>query len=119
MSTKASGYENVLDRLLGFVNERDWSQFHSPKNLAMALTGELGELVEHFQWLSCEESDALDAATLDEVRRELADVQIYLMLLASRLDIDLMDAVSKKIEENAGKYPVERARGRSNKYNDL
>ena len=101
------------------MSERDWSQFHSPKNLAMALTGEVGELVEHFQWLSIEASDALDNDTRNDVRRELADVQIYLMLLAERLDIDLMEAVSEKIEENAVKYPVERARGRSDKYSDL
>ena len=119
MPTKTSEYKKVRDRLLEFVSERDWSQFHSPKNLAMALTGEVGELVEHFQWLSIEASDALDNDTRNDVRRELADVQIYLMLLAERLDIDLMEAVSEKIEENAVKYPVERARGRSDKYSDL
>lgn len=119
MSTDANEYAEVWERLHGFVSEREWSQFHSPKNLAMALTGEVGELVEHFQWISGEASDALDSDTKDNVRRELADVQIYLMLLADRLDIDLMEAVSDKIEENAAKYPLERACGRANKYNDL
>ncbi|MCS4503956.1 nucleotide pyrophosphohydrolase [Arhodomonas aquaeolei] len=112
-------YRELVDALRAFVDERDWSQFHSPKNLAMALTGEVGELVEHFQWLSGEDSDALDPETRAEVRRELADVQIYLMLLANRLDIDLMDAVRDKIPENAAKYPAERARGHSRKYDRL
>lgn len=112
-------YQDLIRQLRGFVDERDWSQFHSPKNLAMALTGEIGELVEHFQWLSSEASDALDATTRHDVRRELADVQIYLMLLADRLDVDLMQAVADKIEENALKYPAHRARGRSDKYDKL
>ncbi|MEX0607123.1 MAG: nucleotide pyrophosphohydrolase [Halofilum sp. (in: g-proteobacteria)] len=119
MSTETNEYEELLGRLRNFASERDWSQFHTPKNLAMALTGEVGELVEHFQWLSSEASDSLDAEAQREVRRELADVQIYAMLLADRLGIDLMEAVRDKIEENEGKYPAERARGRSNKYNDL
>ena len=112
-------YQDLIRQLRGFVDERAWSQFHSPKNLAMALTGEIGELVEHFQWLSSEASDALDATTRHDVRRELADVQIYLMLLADRLDVDLMQAVADKIEENALKYPAHRARGRSDKYDKL
>lgn len=119
MSTETSDYEDQLNRLRGFVDERDWSQFHDPKNLAMALTGEVGELVEHFQWLSNEESDALPPETREQVRRELADVQIYLMLLADRLNVDLMGAVNAKIRENARKYPAEQVRGRSNKYDDL
>ncbi len=119
MSTESDDYKELLGRLRAFVGERDWSQFHTPKNLAMALTGEVGELVEHFQWLDAAASDSLDADTLREVRRELADVQIYAMLLADRLGIDLMEAIRDKIEENEGKYPAEQARGRSNKYNDL
>ncbi|WP_440997262.1 nucleotide pyrophosphohydrolase [Arhodomonas sp. SL1] len=119
MPEKTNPYPELLDELRAFVKARDWSQFHSPKNLAMALTAEVGELVEPFQWLSGDESDTLDSATRAEVRRELADVQIYLMLLADRLDIDLMDAAGAKIEENAGKYPIDRARGRSSKYNEL
>lgn len=98
MPTEVNEYNELLDRLLSFVGERDWSQFHSPKNLAMALTGEVGELVEHFQWLDTAAAESLDADTLREVCRELADVQIYAMLLADRLGIDLMEAVSDKIE---------------------
>ena len=112
-------YWELQGRLRDFVRTRDWSQFHNPKNLAMALTGEVGELVEHLQWLSGEASDALEADAWQEVRGEIVDVQIYLMLLAERLDIDLMEAAGEKINENETKYPVERARGRSNKYTDL
>ncbi len=119
MSTPLDSYPELLARLRAFVSEREWAQFHSPKNLTMALTGELGELVEHFQWLRSEDSESLEPDTLREVRRELADIQIYLMLLSDRLGVDLMEAVDDKIKENEEKYPAERARGRSTKYNDL
>lgn len=112
-------FQDLQHQLQAFVDERDWSQFHSPKNLAMALTGEVGELVEHFQWLEGEQSDSLEPEALAEVRKELADVQIYLMLLSNRLGVDLLDAVKEKVEENERKYPADRARGRSDKYNRL
>lgn len=119
MSTDDEFMLEARRRLANFVKERDWSQFHNPKNLAMAMTGEVGELVEHFQWLTSEESETIDPDTYKQVRRELADVQIYVMLLADRLGINLVGAVEDKITENEKKYPVERARGRSNKYTDL
>ncbi len=108
----------ISKRLENFVAERDWSQFHSPKNLAMALTGEVGELVEHFQWLTEEQSRQLGEKELAAVREELADVQIYL-LLARKLDVDLLGAVEDKLAKNAEKYPVHRARGNSKKYTEL
>lgn len=112
-------FGELQQRLQHFVDEREWSRFHSPKNLAMALTGEVGELVEHFQWLDGEASEALEPGTREAVRRELADVQIYLMLLAGRLDMDLLEAVDDKIDENESKYPADKARGRSDKYTNL
>ena len=100
-----------------FARERDWEPFHSPKNLAMALTGEVGELVELFQWLSEEASHDVgrDPATARPVRDELADVLIYLVRLAAVLEVDLDEAVRSKLAANALKYPVERARGNATK----
>jgi NTP pyrophosphatase (non-canonical NTP hydrolase) len=94
-----------------FVHERDWTQFHSAENLAKSIAIEAGELLECFQW----SPDADEA----EVRRELADVLIYCLLLADRLGTDVDDLIAAKIEENARKYPVDRARGRSDKYDRL
>jgi dCTP diphosphatase len=101
-----------------FARERDWEPFHSPKNLAMALTGEVGELVELFQWLSEEASRKVghDPATARHVRDELADVLIYLVRLAAVLEVDLDEAVRTKLSVNALKYPVEGARGNAKKY---
>jgi dCTP diphosphatase len=109
----------LLERLRQFVSDRDWEQYHSPKNLAMALTGEVGELVEHFQWLTEAQSRDLSEQELEAVREEIADVQIYLMLLAQQLDIDLLQAVEKKIRINEKKYPTDRARGTSRKYDEI
>lgn len=91
-----------------FVEARDWGRFHAPKNLAMALSVEAAELLEHFQWLTEEESDRLDAAAKAEVADELADVQIYLIQLAERLGIDLLQSAREKMTKNAGKYPAPR-----------
>jgi dCTP diphosphatase len=104
-----------------FAREREWEPFHSPKNLAMALTGEVGELVELFQWLSEEASRKVghDPATARKVRDELADVLIYLVRLAAVLEVDLDEAVRTKLSANALKYPAERARGKATKYSEL
>jgi NTP pyrophosphatase (non-canonical NTP hydrolase) len=104
-----------------FARERDWDPFHSPKNLAMALTGEVGELVELFQWLSegASRRVAQDPATARRVRDELADVLVYLVRLAAVLDVDLDEAVRSKLAANALKYPADRARGNAKKYSDL
>ena len=102
-----------------FAAAREWEQFHSPKNLAMALAGEAGEVIEHFQWLREDESFALPAARRDEVALELADVLLYLVRLADVLGVDLADTATRKLAINAERYPVERARGRSEKYDKL
>ena len=105
-------------RLREFADARDWAQFHSPKNLAMALAVEAAELVEEFQWLTEEQSRSLEAAQLERVRLELADVLVYLARLADRLDVDLWRAVDDKIAINERKYPAERVRGSARKYTD-
>lgn len=101
-----------------FVRERDWERFHTPKNLVMALAGEVGELIEHFQWLTPEESAQLkdEPEAARAVADEMADVLVYLLRLADLLDIDLQQAVTDKVRKNRAKYPVEQARGRARKY---
>ena len=105
-------------RVAEFAAARDWEPFHSPKNLAMALSVEAAELVEEFQWLTEEQSRALDAERRERVRLELADVFIYLLRLADRLDVDLMRAAEDKIVQNERKYPADRVRGDSRKYTE-
>jgi NTP pyrophosphatase (non-canonical NTP hydrolase) len=107
--------DELKQRLRDFAAERDWEQFHSPKNLAMALIVEAAELVEHFQWLTEAESRALPPDKREPVAQELADVFIYLVRLADRLDIDLLDAAERKIVLNARKYPADRVRGSARK----
>jgi NTP pyrophosphatase (non-canonical NTP hydrolase) len=109
----------LRNRLRAFIDERDWDQFHNPKNLAMALVAEAGELVEHFQWLTPEQAERLPAETLAEVEHEIADVLIFLVELADRLKIDPLVAAEQKLALNAQKYPVEKARGRATKYDKL
>lgn len=106
-------------RLAEFAAERDWDQFHNPKNLAMALAGEAGELLEHFQWLTFEQASDLPAETRAEVALECADVLLFLLRLCDKLDIDLAQTAHKKLVLNAKKYPVEKCRGRATKYNKL
>ena len=105
-------------RLRQFAEERDWDQFHSPKNLSMALIVEAAELVEHFQWLTEAQSSSLEQKQLEQVQEELADIQIYLIRIADKLNVDLLGAVSKKINANAKKYPSEKVRGNSRKYTE-
>ena len=105
-------------RLRDFAAERDWEQFHSPKNLAMALTVEAAELLEQFQWLTEPESEAPTAARRARIEAELADVLIYLVRLADRLDVDLPAAVNGKLELNRRRYPPERVRGSASKYDE-
>jgi NTP pyrophosphatase (non-canonical NTP hydrolase) len=108
----------VQVRLAQFAADRDWDQFHSPKNLSMALAGEAGELLEIFQWLTEEESRNLDERTLAAASQEIADVAIHLLRLSDKLGIDLESAISDKIDLNARKYPIELARGSARKYRD-
>ena len=107
--------------LEAFATERDWAQFHSPKNLVMALTGEVGELAEVFQWMTEEASKgaATDPRTAQSVKNELADVLLYLVRLSSVLSVDLDAAVRNKLVSNSLKYPVETARGSSKKYTEI
>lgn len=110
--------EELKQKLKAFVDARDWAQFHSPKNLAMAMIVEAAELVEHFQWDTETESHVLSAEKREQVGHELADTFVYLLRISQVLNIDLIDAANKKIELNAQKYPVEKARGKNNKYTD-
>jgi NTP pyrophosphatase (non-canonical NTP hydrolase) len=110
--------EELRQRVREFVAERDWDRFHSPKNLALALSVEAAELVELFQWLTEEESVALDAVRRQRAAEELADVLWFLVRIADRLDIDLLEAAEAKLAQNAKKYPAERVRGKSKKYNE-
>ena len=102
----SSDLDTLTRRLRDFADARDWEQFHSPKNLSMALIVEASELVEHFQWLKQDESLVLSPEKLNEVAQEIADIQIYLAMLADKLDVDIEKAVYAKIEANAAKYPA-------------
>jgi dCTP diphosphatase len=113
---------NDLQReLREFAAQRDWQPFHTPKNLAMALVGEVGELVELFQWLTPEESATIMARPEEaaRVREEIADVFAYLLQLADVLDIDLATALREKVRQNEQRYPVPLAKGRADKYDQL
>jgi dCTP diphosphatase len=109
----------LRDALRQFAAERDWEQFHSPRNLATALAVEAAELLEPFQWLTDDEARNLAPQTRAAVAEEMADVLLYLVRLADRLDVDLEQAARAKIALNAAKYPVEKARGSSRKYDEL
>jgi len=113
-----SDIEQFQQRLLDFARARDWEQFHAPKNLAMALIVEAAELVEHFQWLSEQQSENLPADKLQEVAYELADIFIYTLRLSQRLGIDLPATVTEKIAINEEKYPVEKVQGSAKKYTE-
>ncbi len=117
--TEWAGLAEFRHEFRKFIDERDWEQFHSPKNLAMALAGEVGELLEQFQWLSEEESRHLSGENLEAVAREIADIQIYLVSLSDRLGIDIGPAVARKMKLNAEKYPADLARGNALKYSKL
>ena len=118
VTANTDALEALQVRLREFARERDWDQFHSPKNLAMALIAEAAELVEHFQWLTEAQSAQLSDEKLREVEQELADVFLYLLRLADRLKVDLLAAAAHKIDLNARKYPADKVRGSSKKYNE-
>lgn len=111
-------FDRIKKQVRQFVVERDWDQFHSPKNLSMALIVEAAEMVEHFQWLTEEQSCNLSPEKLAEVEQELADIQVYLISLAEKLQLDLIAAVDKKMALNAKKYPADQVRGSSKKYTE-
>jgi len=108
----------LRDKLRTFAKERDWDQFHSPKNLSMALMVEAAELMEHFQWLTEAQSAGLSAENKQAVGEELADILLYLVRLSDRLGIDLREAALRKLEKNALKYPAEQVRGSAKRYSD-
>ncbi len=111
--------KELIRQIRDFARKRDWEKFHSPKNLAMALSVEVAEITEHFQWLTQTESNNLDRMKVTEIEEEIADVLIYLTRLADRLGIDPVEAARRKMRINERKYPVERAKGKAIKYNDL
>lgn len=115
---KTDTLEPLRQRLAEFADRRDWQQFHSPKNLSMALIAEAAELVEHFQWLSEEQSRQLAPETRQAVALELADILIYLIRTADKLDIDLIDSTYKKIAINEERYPADRVRGDARRASD-
>lgn len=110
--------EKVRQRLRDFAKVRDWDQFHSPKNLSMALSVEASELVECFQWLTEEQSRSLTPKQLAVVTDEIADVQLYLIRLADKVGVDIGAAIEQKITKNEAKYPAEKVKGSSKKYTE-
>ena len=110
--------DELIEKIKKFRQERDWDQYHSPKNLAMALVVEAGELVEHFQWLTEEQSCSLPPAKLAEIRDEIGDVLIYLANLCDKLGIDPVEAAHEKLAKNMEKYPACRVRGKPDKYSE-
>ena len=109
-------YRNVIDALINFRDERDWEQFHDSKNLAVAISIEASELNELFLWKSPEQSDKVE---IDRIKEELADILSFSFLLAEKHGLDPFDIVSEKIKRNGDKYPVEKAKGKSDKYDQL
>ena len=109
--------DKITNKIKKFSEDRNWDKFHTPKNLTMALSVEVAELVEIFQWLSQEESSNLDEDVLQSVKEELADILIYLIRIADKFNIDLEESVDEKILINEQKYPVELSRGNAVKYN--
>ena len=108
--------DEIRAKLAQFAKDRDWDQFHSPKNLSMALSVEVSELMEHFQWLTEQQSKELNGEVIEVISQEIADVQIYLLMLAEKLNINIFDSVVDKIEKNEAKYPAEKVKGKSQKY---
>jgi NTP pyrophosphatase (non-canonical NTP hydrolase) len=121
LTDSATTVAELKNRVLAFARERDWEQFHAPKNLSMALAAEAGELMEHFLWATPEESRAvaLDPKRKAKIAEELADVVIYALEFANATGLDVASSIETKIAANAAKYPVDKARGRSVKYTEL
>lgn len=117
-TAETGDFARLRDLVRVFVDERDWDQFHTPKNLSSALSVEAAELLEHFQWLQHGRADELGADKLVQVRHEMADVLVYLVRLADKLDVDLMAAVEEKMILNRAKYPAELVRGDARKYHE-
>jgi len=111
--------KELIKKLRKFADEREWEQFHSPKNLSMALAVEAGEILEYFQWLTEKQSRNLDPETLKKVKEEIGDVQIYLARLADQLGFSPLEAAEEKLKQNIRKYPAEKVKGKAKKYTEL
>ncbi|HQT82710.1 MAG TPA: nucleotide pyrophosphohydrolase [Candidatus Paceibacterota bacterium] len=109
----------LTKRIVAFRDARDWKQFHNPKDVALSLVLEATEVMEHFQWKSKEEIEEYVVEAKGEIGEELADVLYWVLLMSHDLDIDVLDALDKKMKKNEAKYPVEKAKGRHTKYNKL
>jgi NTP pyrophosphatase (non-canonical NTP hydrolase) len=114
-----SEIKKLTERIINFRDARDWKQFHKPKDLAISLSLEVSEVLEHFQWKSEKEIDEYVKINKEEIAEELADVLNYLLIMAHDLDIDLIEAEEKKVSKNEAKYPVEKAKGNAKKYTEL
>lgn len=116
MNDQDTTLQQLREKVADFVRERDWEQFHTPKNLSMSIAIEAAELMEHFQWLTVEDSQKLPPEALADIGEELADIFIYSLSLANALRLDLAETVSKKMEKNIRKYPSEKVKGKAHKY---
>ncbi len=114
-----SEIKDLTDKIVKFVNDRDWQQFHNPKDLAISLVLEASEVIEHFQWKSHAEIDKYVKSNKDNIGEELADVLYWVLLISHYLEIDLKFALENKIKKNVKKYPTEKAKGQHTKYNKL
>jgi NTP pyrophosphatase (non-canonical NTP hydrolase) len=117
-AARIDSLESLRNRLRLFALERDWDQYHTPKNLSMALIAESAELIEHFQWVDGDQSHILEDNTRQSVEEELADILIYLVRISDKLDVDLYKAVERKIAINEKKYPADKVRGSAKKYTE-
>lgn len=115
----AEDIKRITEELRQFAKDRDWDQFHSPKNLSMALSVEAGELVEKFQWLTEQQSFELSDKKKKEVEEEIGDILIYLVRIADQLDVELIKVADEKLKQNAEKYPIEKAKGKADKYTEF
>jgi NTP pyrophosphatase (non-canonical NTP hydrolase) len=115
----SGGLSFVIDEIIKFRDDRDWLQFHDPKNLSQAISIEAAELQEIFLWMSTEKSKRLPADKLQKLRNEVADIFIFMIYLCNHFDIDILEAVLNKIQMNKKKYPVDKSKGSSKKYNEL
>jgi NTP pyrophosphatase (non-canonical NTP hydrolase) len=116
MSDAQVTLQDLKEKMAEFVRERDWEQFHTPKNISMSIAIEAAELMEHFQWLTVDQSQQLDAKALNDIGEELADIVIYSLSMANFLKLDLAETVLAKMAKNIRKYPAERVQGKSHKY---
>ena len=116
---KNNNLDLLLKKILEFRKDRDWEQFHNPKNLAISISLEAAELLENFQWKDLEESLKFAQENKGKISEEVADLLIYIFYLCNDLGIDFMNAIDKKIEVNSKKYPIDKSKGKSNKYNEL